>query len=56
MDDLLGGSVLHDFLVALFERVVVTSTQVELLFAPLSKFTANSHGGPACQPWLPSTR
>ena len=45
MDDLLGGSVLHDFLVALFERVVVTSTQVELLFASLSKFTATAHGG-----------
>ena len=37
--------VLCDFLVTLYERVVVTSTQVELLFASLSKFTSNSHGG-----------
>ena len=56
MDDLLGGRVLRDFLVALFERVVATPTQVALLFASLSKFTAAPHGGPACQPWLPSTR
>ena len=32
-------SVLHDFLVTLFQRVVITSTQVELIFASLTKFT-----------------
>ncbi len=37
------GTVLSDFLIALFERVVVISTQVEFLFASLSKFTSTPH-------------
>ena len=38
-------SVLHDFLVTLFERVVITSTQVELIFASLTKFTDDRKDG-----------
>ena len=40
------GSVLHDFLITLFERVVVTSTQVELQFASLTRWTMNHAGMP----------
>ena len=46
IDDYVGGTVLQDFLATLFERVVVTSTQVELLFASLSKFTYQGAGLP----------
>ena len=46
IDDYVGDSVLQDFLATLYERVVVTSTQVELLFASLSKFTLRGAGLP----------
>lgn len=38
-------SVLHDFLVALYLRTVVTSTQVELIFGKLSRLTTDDKGG-----------
>ena len=39
------GTLLEEFLIALFEQVVVTSTQVELMFSWLTKFTtANPQG------------
>ena len=44
IDDYLE-TVLCDFLTVLFERVVVTSTQVELIFAGLSKYTESLGGG-----------
>ena len=38
-------SVLHEFLVTFFERVVVTSTQVELIFSNLTRITSGHNGG-----------
>ena len=38
-------TVLHDFLVALFERAVVTSTQCELIFAGLTRLTRSCDEG-----------
>ena len=39
------GTLLEEFLIALFERVVVTSTQVELMFSWLTKFMTENHQG-----------
>ena len=48
-------SPLRDFLKTLFERVVVTSTQVELQFARMSLWTAGGGRGPRmCLPTLSS--
>ena len=42
IDDYAAGCLLHDFLLTLFERVVVTSTQVELIFGTLTKLLGSS--------------
>ena len=39
------GTLLEEFLIALFERVVVTSTQVELMFSRLTKWTTEADTG-----------
>ena len=44
-DDYCEGTALHDFLEALFQRIVVTSTQCELIFAGLTRLTRNTDEG-----------
>ena len=43
-EDYAAGALLHEFLITLFERVVVTSTQVELLFSKLAKILVTISG------------